>query len=1210
MNQLKEVTFINAASLPYSNIEVDGNTLFSGRNGAGKTTILRAVLYFYGAHRSEHLGISRNRKKRFEEYYFSKSNSYLVYKFSNDFGNVLAIVYKAGGVKLKYRFALETDGVDMKELFFEGNTAKDPKDLWNGLIKHGYTLSPVLQSPKEYRVFLYGQDHANLQYSLIRANSEYEQIAKMLSNIFVNSKLDSGSIKKSIVSSITGFDPIDLGLLEKNIKDFSVKYDDIVAFEKNQEAIHEAVQTLGALEEQILETQSVISQLDSNAKANEISLKELSSLEKDFEHQLRQLREDFNLLEEKHNGVREFQLQEQAVLENSIKEARSKRKEYEAQDIEGKLKAWDEKPTLESELLALTSQKDQLTNEHGSIAEQFASLRLDEQKAFDHLEQTLLAQINALQANFNQEQAKILALKHEALQAHQTKVDEGIESYNQELSLAREFMHKAASKKEVLESTPFHNQAIVTAKEQMQEAKEAWDEAKNAMVLQRSNLETLQEKVSGIEAQISFDIEKLSLEANQKRQNLEREKDHLQKQVEALEGSFFEFVSKYKSDHQSNLSKLLRPEVLLSDQLNPEQVDESETLFGISIDLDTLPENALDQATLLEAMRLIEEQLAHLEKQYMQEKEHAENTVRNELNALKREEAELRDQIDVLSRDLPKLEEQYLKTQEHNHELENSAENSKEKALLESQKELLSRQEAVDILEARIISFKNDLLEEKTGLNEKFTLQEREAYDNMQKERLQKETDLETAKKKFVTKLDEIATNEKQALDSGGVDTALLEKYQMDIAKTLGRLREIESFGQLIAEYKIDKDRLFRTLLDKESDLTQLQDKIKSESLAFQVEKQRFSEEKNSLTSSESSSKQQIKSLSDDLQKYETFKESDFYQSLDLSVLNQEVEADDQGLANLIEKLRELQNSELRSRDKLRKKLNAAFSAISYHNIFNLSPAKNDDNQAVIDAAKSLQTFVLEGKIETFKEEIAKEYTITLRHLSTETGELLQAEGDIIKIVDRINKTLQDLQGIKVVESVELRYKESDNALLNRLKAIQELVEEIPFGAERNLFSDAADEAFNKKALKLLDKLIDDLNQEKSDILSVDDSFVLEFRAVENGHDTGFVPSLDGIGSNGTDVMVKAMVNIAMLSLARAQSSKKDAEVYFHCILDEVGILSPNYLKELIEYANNKQIRFINGAPDEKLVTTYKRLYMLTTNNAHQTMVRRLLVQK
>ena len=135
------------------------------------------------------------------------------------------------------------------------------------------------------------------------------------------------------------------------------------------------------------------------------------------------------------------------------------------------------------------------------------------------------------------------------------------------------------------------------------------------------------------------------------------------------------------------------------------------------------------------------------------------------------------------------------------------------------------------------------------------------------------------------------------------------------------------------------------------------------------------------------------------------------------------------------------------------------------------------------------------------------------------------------------------------------------------------------------------------------------LSEEKTDSLTLDESFVLEFRAIENGNDTGFVPSLDGIGSNGTDVMVKAMVNIAMLSLARKRSSKKEASVYFHCILDEVGILSPAYLKELIAYANNKQIRFINGAPDEKLVSTYKRLYMLSTDTQHRTIVRKLVSQ-
>ena len=80
MNQLKEVSFINSATLPFATIDVGANTLFSGGNGAGKTTILRSILYFYGAGRSEHLGISR-KKRRFEEYYFSSINSYLVYRF-------------------------------------------------------------------------------------------------------------------------------------------------------------------------------------------------------------------------------------------------------------------------------------------------------------------------------------------------------------------------------------------------------------------------------------------------------------------------------------------------------------------------------------------------------------------------------------------------------------------------------------------------------------------------------------------------------------------------------------------------------------------------------------------------------------------------------------------------------------------------------------------------------------------------------------------------------------------------------------------------------------------------------------------------------------------------------------------------------------------------------------------------------------------------
>ena len=62
---------------------------------------------------------------------------------------------------------------------------------------------------------------------------------------------------------------------------------------------------------------------------------------------------------------------------------------------------------------------------------------------------------------------------------------------------------------------------------------------------------------------------------------------------------------------------------------------------------------------------------------------------------------------------------------------------------------------------------------------------------------------------------------------------------------------------------------------------------------------------------------------------------------------------------------------------------------------------------------------------------------------------------------------------------------------------------------------------------------------------------------------------------------------------------KKDIPI--NVILDEIGILSQRYLKELIEFANRYSIYFINGAPDEKLIGTYKRVSLV--QNIHNTSI-------
>ena len=49
MKCLNKIVFINSANIPYAEISVDGNVHFTGTQGVGKSTILRALLFFYNA---------------------------------------------------------------------------------------------------------------------------------------------------------------------------------------------------------------------------------------------------------------------------------------------------------------------------------------------------------------------------------------------------------------------------------------------------------------------------------------------------------------------------------------------------------------------------------------------------------------------------------------------------------------------------------------------------------------------------------------------------------------------------------------------------------------------------------------------------------------------------------------------------------------------------------------------------------------------------------------------------------------------------------------------------------------------------------------------------------------------------------------------------------------------------------------------------------
>ena len=94
MRNLSRIIFINSANIPYSdNIYLDGNIHFIGTQGVGKSTILRAILFFYNAD-TQKLGIPVE-KQNYTDYYFPFANSYIIYEVTTEHGAFCILSFKA-----------------------------------------------------------------------------------------------------------------------------------------------------------------------------------------------------------------------------------------------------------------------------------------------------------------------------------------------------------------------------------------------------------------------------------------------------------------------------------------------------------------------------------------------------------------------------------------------------------------------------------------------------------------------------------------------------------------------------------------------------------------------------------------------------------------------------------------------------------------------------------------------------------------------------------------------------------------------------------------------------------------------------------------------------------------------------------------------------------------------------------------------------------
>ena len=100
---------------------------------------------------------------------------------------------------------------------------------------------------------------------------------------------------------------------------------------------------------------------------------------------------------------------------------------------------------------------------------------------------------------------------------------------------------------------------------------------------------------------------------------------------------------------------------------------------------------------------------------------------------------------------------------------------------------------------------------------------------------------------------------------------------------------------------------------------------------------------------------------------------------------------------------------------------------------------------------------------------------------------------------------------------------------------------------------------------------------------------------------------LANVGSDGTDVLVKAMINIMLLNVFKEKASRKSGEFKLHCMMDEIGKLHPNNVKGILDFANKRNILLINSSPISQRATDYMYTYQLSKDNQSRTRVTQLI---
>lgn len=801
------------------------------------------------------------------------------------------------------------------------------------------------------------------------------------------------------------------------------------------------------------------------------------------------------------------------------------------------------------------------------------------------------------------------------LQNEQTEKQGKInESYRQRLNDNQEKDKQTTQEKFDLKQKELIVRQMNPYKNEMDELEKNIEDFKETQIIKERESTQKQKEIDRIMHEIELARKDLENKCNNEIQQIENEISTINKEIHKCDeligkqkGSLIEWLGTNVANWEQNIGKVLDEEtVLYNTTLNPQLATDSNSIYGVKINVENVEKNIRTPEEVQKEKENFEHKILSLQQKVTDRRlqleadiTELERKTTSKLKTLRIEKIN----IDAEYNQIPiRIENAKKKLNSYEEKLCDF----RDKELDEIKNQLEKTEAALYSIHKQKQDFETKRLSELDTLRKEFERQKK-AVDNetktktnsVQTEILQKEQTATQRKKELEAQMD-------AELKGLGVDVNQLAAIREQRQLVVNELAFIENHRSEYVAWQNDTKELFSQEQTKKEEQKQIKQKLDDLQEKYSLREQKLKKEINRISEELNKLQDEQNKLNEAIKNVEMFISSSSYPKELVSTQNIKTS---EKLSNILD---DLKNNIIIQQQRIvefKQSVTTFKSNFSQQNTFNFRTEFNTDDD-YIEFAANLNEFINERKIEEYRVRTSKQYASIIQQIAKEVSDLNQHNADVKATINDINKDFRENNFAGVIKEIELRAVESNDRLMQQLMNIKHFSEEHDFNiGEPNLFStEDTLEHTNEQAVKLLMTLIDLMDAEqKRDNITLSDTFKLEFKVKENDNDTNWVEKLSNVGSDGTDILVKAMVNIMLINVFKRKVSRKFGDFKLHCMMDEIGKLHPDNVEGILKFANVRNINLINSSPTTYNAQAYKYTYSLSKDERSNTIVKTLL---